>query len=249
MQRASVRIGGHDMEAEEVKQIVTGYSFATREVAFTSPNVTTELGSRPSLTTARWAYRSYDCIPASGGPLDDRDLLIAAGINGRLDSTAFLAMQAVASDVSSALARIPTVQPFWDLPSDSVGPRHPTLDTPAWYLWRAWWLMMGTADVGLALTHKVLHHKRPALVPLLDNRTVRALTGKDGAWKTIHAELNQHRSEWEDLEAWFAKEAAARSGLPLTRLRMHDIVVWCRASNELSEARQAGADLLRAGEG
>jgi len=187
-----------------------------------------EIGSVPHLTAARWAYRSYDCIPADAGPLTDRDLLLAAGINGRVDSAAFLAMCAVAGEVSTALAGIPDDQAFWDLPSDSVGSNVPAVDAPAWPLWRAWWLMIGAPGVGVALTHKVLHHKRPALAPLLDNLTAKVLRSGDGAWSMIYTELNGHASEWEDLEDWFAGQASARSGVPLTRLRMHDIVLWCR---------------------
>jgi hypothetical protein len=40
--------------------------------------------------------------------------------------------------------------------------------------------MTKTPDIGMALTHNVLHHKRPALLPMLDGRTVEVLRNQSG---------------------------------------------------------------------
>jgi hypothetical protein len=38
-------------------------------------------------------------------------------------------------------------------------------------LYQAWWLLMFTPSIGLAVIHKLLHHKLPRLAPLLDGKT------------------------------------------------------------------------------
>jgi hypothetical protein len=65
---------------DEAKAAVAGYAFAVCEVG-------DELAPR-------WAYRTYDCIPASPGPdFSDLDILVAAGLNGELDVAAIGALQ------------------------------------------------------------------------------------------------------------------------------------------------------------
>jgi hypothetical protein len=65
---------------DEAKAAVAGYAFAVREVG-------DELAPR-------WAYRTYDCMPASPGPdFSDLDILVAAGLNGELDVAAIGALQ------------------------------------------------------------------------------------------------------------------------------------------------------------
>lgn len=225
-----VTIGRESYLVETVRQVLAGYAFKTERIDF-DPGTRTAVGDPPVLEPRPvWGYRSYDCVPADSGALTDRDLLVSAGLNGRVDSKAFLSLRAAEPEVSRALQAIPDEQTFWDLDAKDIAGL-PGRRTGAWSVWRAWWVLMCTPDVGLALTHKVLHHKRPALFPLLDNQTVAALP-PGRAWLSIHQELTEGAAEFEDLENWFADQAVERNGVRLTRLRIHDIVLWCSVSKE-----------------
>jgi hypothetical protein len=79
---------------------------------------------------------------------------------------------------------------------------------------------MSTPDVGRARTHKVLHHKRPALFPLLDRHTADVLrpAGQPlgwNAWQVIRADIDGSGVGFEELRAWFAGQAVARDGVAL----------------------------------
>jgi hypothetical protein len=58
----------------------------------------------------------------------------------------------------------------------------------------------GVPGAGIALTHKVLHHKRPSVFPLLDNKTSAALGGGGDAWLQIHRDLAATPDGWTELE-------------------------------------------------
>jgi hypothetical protein len=76
--------GARTSTMDEAKAAVAGYAFGTAETAGPSG---TEL--RP-----RWAYRTYDCIPASPGEtFSDLDILVAAGLNARLTAWSIAAAQ------------------------------------------------------------------------------------------------------------------------------------------------------------
>ena len=108
-----------------------------------------------------------------------------------------------------------------------------------------------TPHVGLARAHKVLHHKQPLLVPLLDTVTAgiyqddtgHRLRGDWNLWQHVRAEIDDSRAEFEDLREWFTGQAAARGGLPLGLLRLHDILLW------LNAAGRQWKDALIAGQG
>ncbi len=83
---------------------------------------------------------------------------------------------------------------------------------------------------------KVLHRKRPDLVPLYDSRIWTAHTApgavpraSERTWVEfmvlfcgqIHDDINGHRADFVDLQT-----AAAKAGARLTLLRIHDILVW-----------------------
>lgn len=64
------------------QQVLAGYAFGT-------------------LTTGRrrWAYQSYDCVPASDGPLDAHDILTTAGLNSRIGASATLGLLAASDQI------------------------------------------------------------------------------------------------------------------------------------------------------
>jgi Family of unknown function (DUF6308) len=92
--------------------------------------------------------------------------------------------------------------------------------------------MMATPGVGVALTHKVLHHKQPEIFPLLDNLTMEKLSGRHAgrsAWQQVHADIATSREEFENLSSEFAQLAAARAGVALSLTRLYDILLWLMA--------------------
>jgi hypothetical protein len=229
----AVVVAGQSYEIPAVKAIVAGYAFD--DVEFTvhaAPGVPEAL----SLTRPQWAYRTYDCIPPSGGSeFSDLDLLVVDGLNAQLDASQLGAMQAIRPQLGEAIAALdgaetttPGSTTFWLLDPEHVRTA-PPFGTPGWWIWRAWALLMGTAGIGITVTHKVLHHKRPSMFPLIDRLTAPIL-GETQIWASIHDELNAKPDEWTELERWFAETADARGTARLTRLRLHDIVAWTRAS-------------------
>jgi hypothetical protein len=150
-----------------------------------------------------------------------------------------LAVKRAAAPLAEAARR---GKDFTSLTSEELADDPPP-DTAGWYLTRAWSQMMDTPDVGVALTHKVLHHKQPHLFPLLDALTADALRNAPGGrniWQQIHAEISDARQDFEDLRAWFAPVAAARGGVPLGLPRLHDILLWLHAAGQWDDALAAG---------
>ena len=102
---------------------------------------------------------------------------------------------------------------------------------------------MGVPGIDLAVSHKILHHKRPGLCPLLDRVTEGAYPPGQ-AWAGIHKELTHQTGEFTQLEGWFEGLAASHDGVALQRLRLHDILLWLCRSGELDEARRLGRNVL-----
>jgi Family of unknown function (DUF6308) len=233
----------------EAQAVIAGYVLARRRLNWQPPRGAA-FGPAPSNTQVpRWAYATYDLVPggltAQPAPID---ILVAAGLNGRIESRQFADIWAVLPQAFEALAQVPKDVTFWSLARDDV--INPPPESPSWYLHRAWWLLDGLDGVRVARTHKVLHHKRPRLAPLVDGRTVKPLESAakangygDNYWAEIHRELSLYEDEFDHLESWF--EALPGSGQPLSRLRLHDILVWCRVTRgEDTEARRVGEELL-----
>jgi hypothetical protein len=120
----------------------------------------------------KYAYRAYDCVPASPGRrFTDLDLLVGAGLNARIDMTVFVRLRSFADRAAGHLDVAHRRQPdFLQLTPDEVDDDPPE-GSAGWHLNRAWQHGMATPELDVARVHKTLHHKRPWLVPLLDNRT------------------------------------------------------------------------------
>jgi hypothetical protein len=101
--------------------------------------------------------------------------------------------------------------------------------------------MEGTSGLGVALTHKTLHHKRPRLAPLIDGKTV-----KRTGWIGIYDDLQCQVAEFADLEQWFGDLALRNSGVGISRLRIHDVVLWCSVTGEFERTERAGRKILGA---
>ena len=179
-----------------------------------------------------FAYRTYDCVTASDGPgFTDLDLLVSAGLNARIDVRAFARLRNFADRAAADLDRAHASQPdFLRLTREEVGDDPPE-GSAGWYLFQAWRHGMATPGLGVARVHKTLHHKRPRLVPLLDNETSRPI-GKAaraagcGQWQLIWDEIHAHAGHFLALADRFDERARSVDGVSLSWLRLYDILVW-----------------------
>ena len=231
----------------EAETVLAGFAFGMAQLKWSSraaPPADQLLAAEPGTATrSKWAYRSYDCLPNSPHAFAMTDLLAVAALDARADGKDYLAMEAILPDLNDALAHVDVTQTFWALPRKHLGTKPPPGGTPSWWLWRAWILLMGLDDIGVAITYKTLHHKRPWFFPIFDNGTVAKMGGK-GAWQVLHDELTGQASQFSHLEQWFAGEATKRGGVHLTRLRIHDILLWAESGAERAALTKAGQDVL-----
>jgi Family of unknown function (DUF6308) len=113
------------------------------------------------------------------------------------------------------------------------------------YLYRAWEHGIATPELGTARVHKTLHHKRPGLVPLLDNETselIRPVAESRGCaiWQVIWDDLRNNSDDFYWLEAEFNRRARAKDTVPLSWLRLHDILLWMHITGNRGSAAQGG---------
>lgn len=212
-----------------------------REYAFATDLVTADARFPEAFEpheVPRYAYRTYDCVPASEGPeFNDLDLFVGAGLNADLDVATITRLRSFADRAAMHLHRAHQLQPdFLHMSRVELGDDPPT-DSAGWHLQEAWRQGMATPRLKVARVHKTLHHKRPRLVPLLDNETsapiavASAMSGADGIWQQIYDEVHAHAAQFQQLADEFDKLAAEKGGVSLSRLRLYDILVWMRVTN------------------
>jgi hypothetical protein len=216
---------------------VLGYARGRRPLFFRSP----------SSPQGRWVQvLAYALDRFDGQPPEtadrptDRDVLLAEGLHGRLDPAAWAAVRARLDAVwplaAEVLARADG-RAFWALPDDEFS----VLAEPG---------TVGAALRSLAkgpsARHVVaaLHHRHPALVPLLDGVTRRQLwghlrEGDSGPEAVVHRELVANAGAFPVLET----ATATLLGRPLTRLRLHDVLLWLSGSLRMTHAVAVGRAL------
>jgi Family of unknown function (DUF6308) len=217
---------------------VLGYARGRRPLRFRSP-------SHPEgrwVQVTAFGYERFDRQPATTGPLGDADVLIAEGLHGRLDRADWTAVRAALDDlaptVDAAAARAGD-RALWQLPDAEFS----VLDEPG---------TIGAALRGIsARPHAefltaALHHRRPSLFPLLSRSTRRQLLphvreGDSGIEAVVHRELRAAADAFAALEA-----AVAERGVPLTRLRLHDVLLWLSAGLRLAHAVALGREAVAA---
>ncbi|MCZ2821087.1 DUF6308 family protein [Modestobacter sp. VKM Ac-2977] len=214
---------------------VLGYARGRRPLRYHSPN---ERGGRWVQVPA-FGYARFDARPVPAGALGDEDVLVAEGLHGRLDPDAWSAVRAAldaAGPVAAALAARASGRAFWELPDDELS----VLGEPG---------TVGAALRGLGELPEpqrrhvaaALHHRRPDLVPLLHRatwlQTVPHLhEGDSGTAAVVHRELRANEAAFTTLE----RAAAELLGAPLTRLRLHDLLVWLSGTLRLATAVALG---------
>jgi hypothetical protein len=231
----------------EARAVLAGYAFGQVPLTWNAPAglpQSSNVGTPPRASNRyRWGYRSFDCVPASPHCIGVEDIVITAALDAGVSGQAVLGLEAIRPDLNEVLTRIPVTTTFWDLPAADLGEEPPAVGAVSWWVWRAWALLMGLRGVDRAITHKLLHRKRPWLFPMLDSVTTRHLGGLR-AWATINCDLNQHKQEFVALEEWFAELASAQDGVQLTRLRIHDILLWAELSGNSQEMRDLGRPFM-----
>jgi hypothetical protein len=220
--------------------------------AFGTTPVETQRKTRPGVHPAswvadlklsryRWGYRTFDCVPTSPNGFSFQDLAVAVALDSQLGGMDLLQAAAIAPVLAEVISAIPITQTFWTLPYADLGTATPSQASPAYPLWSAYQLLSGLKGIKETKATKALHHKRPWYFPLVDSYTSQPLGGKL-AWQTIHHDLEKFETEFVELEEWFAGVALQMHGVALTRLRIHDILLWGEC--EGSRAKMIGLGAL-----
>jgi hypothetical protein len=175
-----------------------------------------------------YAYPAYDTLRTNGScELVDGDLLAPMLLGAHIDSGRFALLREMLPALE-AVAELPAVD-LQDADDDHVlcvAGLFGILDEPR-YAGRG---IRGT------IVSKVLHRKRPELVPIYDSRIFEAYTATgvipratDRSWQQFMALLcTQMRDDLQAEAPAFAalERLAADQGTPVTRLRILDILVW-----------------------
>jgi hypothetical protein len=175
-----------------------------------------------------YSYPAYDTLETNGSSeLVDGDLLAPLLLGAHIDSGRFALLREMLPALE-AVADLPEVD-LQDADDDHVlcvAGLFGILDEPR-YAGRG---IRGT------IVSKVLHRKRPELVPLYDSRIFEAYTAPgaiprttDRAWQQFMLELcTQMRDDLRaEADAFAAlQQLADDEGSPLTQLRILDILVW-----------------------
>ena len=219
---------------------VLGYARGRRPLRFRSP----------SSPQGRWVsipafgYERFDCRPRVTGMLGDDDVLVAEGLHGRLDPAGWAAVRSALDEVgplADAVAVRADGRAFWELPPEELS----VLEEP------------GTVGAGLRAVGRhgpgrhrdhlsaALHHRRPDLVPLVGSTTRRHLLphveeGDSGLEAVVHRELLANAEAFGALETVASGLLTGTGGVPLTRLRLHDVLVWLSGSLRLAHAVALG---------
>jgi hypothetical protein len=176
--------------------------------------------------------------------LESIDVLVADGLNAQMRAKDIAGVLAVADAVSEQLSRLAGVV-FWDLPRDDLTKKPGDPTSATWAMWRAWTILMGVPGIDVARCHKILHHKLPSVFPLLDNETIKVLGWKE-PWATIYDDLQETSAAWERLEGEVAEVLQLEDSPRLTRLRLHDILLWATVTKRWDTALGHGQKHLRA---
>lgn len=177
----------------------------------------------------RYAYPAYDTFDggAGGDELSDGDLLAYALLNVPPRLPAYYSLRAARPRLVEWLRATPadvSLAEAGDAEVDRLGELYSILDGP------------GLRGVGGTILAKVMHRKRPLLVPLYDRFVFRVYAGHPAApltrvrgrsWAEFMPLLA--RAIGQDLRggASFFTEAASQATVgPVTPLRALDIVAW-----------------------
>ena len=233
--------GPAPIPGETALAAVRGYARGKRPLFFRAPNA----------RAGRWVeipafgYERFDRRPDPDTPLGEPDILISEGLHGRLDKASWTVMKSLLHDIrplaDAAVARA-AGRPYRELPDDqfSVLAEPGTVGAALRDIWQ-----LASETPGGSPKHVLaaLHHRRPSLFPLL-NRTTRwqllphVREEDSGVEAVIHREILANLPAFEALEAQVS--ALLGDGVPLTVLRLHDVLLWLSAGLRMTHAVQLG---------
>lgn len=217
---------------------VVGYACGRRPLRFRSPGAPE--GRWVEVPAFGWSR--FDARPVEEP--GDVDVLVAEGLHGRLDRAGWDGVHDAlerARPVAHAAAERAGDRAFWELPDEELS----VLGEPGTVgaLLRAVREDSGPSS-GPVLA--ALHHRHPRLVAHLTPATRRALLphteeGDSGIEAVVHRELVANAEPFALLE----EAVAAETGVRVTRLRLHDILLWLRTTLRFTHAVTLGrgADL------
>ncbi|WP_051684268.1 DUF6308 family protein [Blastococcus sp. URHD0036] len=233
--------GPEPIGADDALAAVVGYALGRRPLRFRAPNAREGRWVR----VRAFAFERFDRQPPeTSARMTDRDVLLAEGLHGRLDPDGWTAVRTALDGAlpgAEAAVRGAAGRAFWELPEEQTS----VLAEPG---------TVGAALRGLAggphgtYVLAALHHRRPDLFPLLDGVTRRQLwphtaEGDSGVHAVVLRELRANAAAFALLEA----RVRAVLGIRLTRLRLHDVLLWLSASLRWDTAVAWGRDSEEAG--
>jgi len=176
-----------------------------------------------------YAFPAYDQLVTNGtSELVDGDLLAPSLLDAHVDYARFVLLKRMLPAICEGMAKLPptALEDTDDAGVAAVARCFSVLDDSVY----------ARAGARGTIVSKVLHRKRPDLIPLYDSRIWTAYTvsgaigrGSHRPWvevmqalcHSMRADLRGNRAEFESLKA-----AAAEQGARLTALRILDILVW-----------------------
>ncbi|MBY3555145.1 hypothetical protein [Modestobacter lapidis] len=223
---------------------VLGYARGRRPLRFRSPD-------HPE---GRWyqvlafGFERFDAQQITSGDPGDGDVLVAEGLHGRLDPAGWSAVRRALDDVrplaDAAVVRA-AGRAFWTLPDAEFC----VLDEPGTVgaaLRRIWTSCADTDGVRPEHVSAALHRRHPALFPHVSPTTRRQLwphlrEGDSGVEAVVHRELRANAAGFAPLETTVAALLGTPAGrAPLTRLRLHDVLLWLVGSLRFTHAVALG---------
>lgn len=171
------------------------------------------------------SYRRYDLAPvAQDNSLTEADIRVANSMVARMSPAVIAGIYARADVINSALAKIPSGATL----------AAPEADIPWGALEELMRAMQGIPEVKLARQTKVLHKKRPALIPILDSilatylrRVDRLRPTSDTAADTV-ALIRSYKRELDATlpELRALQQELRRRDVDLTECRLLDLFLW-----------------------
>lgn len=242
----SVTVAGETIPVEVALTVLRGYCLGSEQANWVKPAEGVGEDLDP-LSLGAFAFVTYDEIPAAASPtIEPIDVLVADGLNAKMLARDIAGVLAVAQDLGREIAKLDNLGvEFWTLSSEQISTAPNDEADPAWPLWRAWTILMGVPGIEVARAHKILHHKRPSVFPLIDNQTLKRL-GRT-AWRTVHGDLTATPAPWEWLERSMSDALSDSRAAAPTRLRLHDILLWTGVTGRRAAAMEIGHSLVDRG--
>lgn len=164
-----------------------------------------------------WAYKYFDDVATDPHEIGPADVTATAALHPQLSAADLRYFAAHSTDLEHFLAGLPQDIDLADA-SDGIIEQLTSLES--------------VDGVSLGLATKVLHRKRPKLIPLVDRHVIdwyRPITGERSArraWprliKELQADLQLNQSQFQEIHANVDPDL----NTPLSSLRALDIALW-----------------------